>query len=102
MAVGLPTVAFDTPVAREYLGTDGALAVPGDVESLAGKLLTYLSLIDAAPDQLRNTGQRLRQRAVQHFSWDSASRLIVQAYQDLLGGTPAAAETTTSCPAAHR
>ena len=26
MAVGLPTVAFDTPVAREYLGTLGALA----------------------------------------------------------------------------
>ena len=102
MAVGLPTVAFDTPVAREYLGTDGALAVPGDVESLASKLLIYLRLIDVAPDQLRNIGQRLRQRAVQQFSWDSASRLIIQAYQDLLGGTPAATETTPSCPTAHR
>jgi YD repeat-containing protein len=83
MAVGLPVVAFDTPVAREYLGSDGALAVRGDVESLASKLLAYAHLADTAPEQLRATGQRLRQRAIQTFSWDKAGRLIVQAYQDV-------------------
>ena len=85
MAVGLPAVAFDTPVAREYLGAEGALAVRGDVDSLAANLLAYVHLADAAPDQLRIAGQRLRQRAVQAFSWDKAGRLIDQAYRDVLG-----------------
>jgi glycosyltransferase involved in cell wall biosynthesis len=87
MAVGLPVVAFDTPVAREYLGAEGALAVHGDVGSLATNLLAYLHLAGADPDQLRSTGQRLRQRAVQTFGWDNAGRLIVQAYRELLGAS---------------
>jgi glycosyltransferase involved in cell wall biosynthesis len=90
MAVGLPVVAFDTPVAREYLGAEGALAVRGDVGSLAANLLTYIHLASVAPDQLRIAGQRLRQRAVQTFSWDKAGRLIVQSYQDLLDDVPLA------------
>jgi glycosyltransferase involved in cell wall biosynthesis len=85
MAVGLPVVAFDTPVAREYLGSEGALAVRGDVESLAANLLAHVHLATMAPDQLRSAGQRLRQRAVQAFSWDNAGRSIVQAYHDVLG-----------------
>jgi glycosyltransferase involved in cell wall biosynthesis len=90
MAVGLPVVAFDTPVAREYLGPEGILAVRGDVESLAANLLAQVILATAAPDQLRSAGQRLRQRAVQAFSWDKAGRLIVQAYQEVLGEVPPA------------
>jgi glycosyltransferase involved in cell wall biosynthesis len=87
MAVGLPVVAFDTPVAREYLGADGALAVHGDVGSLAANLLAYLHLAATDPDQLRRTGQRLRQRAVQAYSWDTAGWPIVQAYRDLVGAS---------------
>ncbi len=33
MAMGLPTVAFDTPVSREYLGDLGIYATPGDSAS---------------------------------------------------------------------
>ena len=90
MAVGLPVVAFDTPVAREYLGIEGAFAVRGDVGSLAANLLAYIHLASTAPDQLRMAGQHLRQRAVQAFSWDRAGRLIVQAYQDVLDDAPLA------------
>ena len=90
MAVGLPVVAFDTPVAREYLGSEGTLAVRGDVDSLAANLLAQVLLATATPDQLGSTGQRLRQRAVRTFSWDKAGRLIVQAYQDVLGEVPSA------------
>ncbi len=90
MAVGLPVVAFDTPVAREYLGAEGALAVRGDVGSLAANLLAYVHQASITPDQLRIAGQRLRQRAVQTFSWDKAGRLIVQSYQDLLDDAPLA------------
>ena len=75
MAVGLPTVAFDTPVAREYLGLHGLLAERGNVQSLAEKLLIAL----ASPE----LGAPLRQRAVQHFSWRSAGEAIVAAYDEL-------------------
>lgn len=75
MAVGLPTVAFDTPVAREYLGRYGLLAERGNVQSLAEKLLIAL----ASPE----LGAPLRQRAVQQFSWRAAGETIVAAYTEL-------------------
>lgn len=75
MAVGLPTVAFDTPVAREYLGRQGLLAERGNVQSLAEKLLVALE----SPE----LGAALRQRAVQHFSWRAAGEVIVAAYAEL-------------------
>jgi glycosyltransferase involved in cell wall biosynthesis len=83
MAVALPTVAFDTPVAREYLGSDGHLAVRGDVESLADKLTT--SLFPAPTDRWsRDMGQRLRQRVMQLFAWDQAGQMIVATYRELI------------------
>ena len=75
MAVGLPTVAFDTPVAREYLGLHGLLAERGNVQSLAEKILVAL----ASPE----LGAPLRQRAVQQFSWRAAGEAIVAAYDEL-------------------
>jgi len=75
MAVGLPTVAFDTPVAREYLGIQGFLAERGNVKSLAKQLLIAL--------ESPQTGMPLRQRAVQQFSWRAASETIVAAYTEL-------------------
>lgn len=75
MAVGLPTVAFDTPVAREYLGRYGLLAERGNVQSLAEKLLVALG----SPE----LGASLRQRAIQHFSWHAAGEAIVAAYTEL-------------------
>ncbi len=83
MAVGLPVVAFDTPVAREYLGHEGLLAVRGDVASLTNNLLQCLHLIDTDPAPLRAMGQRLRQRAVKSFSWDRVGHQMVRIYQDL-------------------
>jgi glycosyltransferase involved in cell wall biosynthesis len=90
MAVALPTVAFDTPVAREFLGPDGLFAAPGDIESLAQHLCRALSLTSDASAVLRGRGQRLRQRAMQHFGWDEAGRQIVNTYRQLLGDAGAA------------
>jgi len=84
MAVGLPTVAFETPVAREYLGLDGFFAVKGDVNSLTAKLLQALDGVENG--QAERLGQRLRQRAIQHFSWDEAGHQIEAAYARLTGG----------------
>lgn len=79
MAVGLPVVAFDTPVAREYLALDGIYAKPGDVESLAACLDSALSGAGQA-ERYRQSGVRLRQRAVQSFGWETAGRQIEKAY----------------------
>ncbi len=87
MAVGLPTVAFDTPVAREYLGAYGLFAIRGDVDSLAEQLEQALFNDDRRPE----IGRQLHQRAVQQFDWTPTGRDILQAYADLLGDEAPAA-----------
>ena len=80
MAAGLPTVAFDTPVAREYLGLDGFYAARGDVADLASKLEQALYDRQA----VAGVGRRLRQRAIQQFEWQGAGRQIVDVYRQLI------------------
>lgn len=75
MAMGLPTVAFDMPVSREYLGDLGIYAVPADPLSLAQAL--HQGLFD---DEHNSTGKELRQIASQRFAWDHAADTILQAY----------------------
>jgi glycosyltransferase involved in cell wall biosynthesis len=76
MAMGLPTVAFDTPVSREYLGDEGIYATPGDPDSLARALLGALSdPIDV------DLGSALRKKSVDAFAWDHAARIILHAYK---------------------
>jgi glycosyltransferase involved in cell wall biosynthesis len=78
MAMALPTVAFDTPVSREYLKEQGIYATPGDPVALAQGLRRALSNADAA-----HRGEVLRQRAVEAYSWDEAADTILQAYQSV-------------------
>jgi len=101
MAVALPTVAFDTPVAREYLGLHGVFAKIGDVDSLTQKLCSILFLQteeDTEEDTLHDgstipiawygLGQRLRERARQRFEWSQAGHHIVETYRRLIGEPP--------------
>jgi glycosyltransferase involved in cell wall biosynthesis len=76
MAMGLPTVAFDTPVSREYLKDAGIYATSGDPASLAQALARGLSEVN---DQRR--GQKLRQMAVEDYSWDRAADTVLRAYR---------------------
>lgn len=80
MAMGLPTVAFDTPVSREYLGEWGVYAERYNPLSLAQAICSLLN------DKERRSllGSRLRERAVEHFSWQSAGQHIVQIYETCL------------------
>jgi glycosyltransferase involved in cell wall biosynthesis len=75
MAMGLPTVAFETPVSREYLGDEGIYASPGDPVSLANALDRGLS----DPENGRRIGA-LRRIALETYSWDCAAETILQAY----------------------
>ena len=85
MAVGLPTVAFDTPVARQYLGLDGLFATPADSASLAEHLMKALFPPDGESGRSLESGSRLRQRAIANFNWEAVGEQIVALYQDLLG-----------------
>jgi glycosyltransferase involved in cell wall biosynthesis len=78
MAMGLPVVAFDTPVSREYLGEEGLYATPPDPHSLAAALERALG--DGANGQ---RGEVLRQRALELYPWDRAAETILQAYRSV-------------------
>ncbi len=77
MACALPTVAFDTPPSREILGDLGIYAPPGDVRALADAIVSLLE----NPEKCRALGSRLRQRAVEHFSWQNTARQLLKAYE---------------------
>lgn len=79
MAVGLPTVAFDTPVAHEILGEAGVYAERAQAASLASAI--ERALYDE-PIRCR-ASKALRQRALEHFDWQQAGREIVRAYADV-------------------
>lgn len=76
MACGLPTVAFDTPVAREFMAEWGAYADRGSADSLADHIIELL----ANPDRRRTIGQNLRSRAIDQFSWADAADQILAVY----------------------
>ncbi len=83
MAMSLPTVTFDTPVSREYLGMLGVYAKrTGDPVSLADAILSLAQ----APEWRRELGGKLRRRAARHFSWERAGRHLLNIYRIALHG----------------
>ena len=84
MAMGLPTVAFDTPVSREYLGSLGAYATRrGDPAALADAIVQLLN----ASEQRAELGEKLRGRVGRHFSWDRAGRHLLKIYRTVIEQT---------------
>nr|WP_139088677.1 glycosyltransferase family 4 protein [Oscillochloris trichoides] len=80
MAMGLPVVAFETPVSREILGDCGIYAQLGSAEDLAAKLELALDDRELA-HHLAATG---RARAISDFSWEQAARQIETIYQQAM------------------
>jgi glycosyltransferase involved in cell wall biosynthesis len=81
MAMALPTVAFDMPVSREYLGTLGVYAgQAGDPAALADAIAGLLD----DPVRRAELGQKLRERAGHHFSWERAGRQLLSIYRNVL------------------
>jgi glycosyltransferase involved in cell wall biosynthesis len=85
MAMALPTVAFNMPVSREFLGDGGIYATEHSSEALAAALNRALDLSD---EERARLGQYLRQRAVRYFSWEWAGEQIEAVYLALLAGEP--------------
>ena len=80
MATGLPVVAFDTPVHREYLQDLGLYAPVGDTARLAAALEDAL----ADPKHGAQLGLALRKRAIERFTWKQAAAQIETVYGGLL------------------
>lgn len=78
MAMGLPTVAFETPVAREILGETGLYAHLGSAEDLAAQLERALD----DPALAAQLGQAARQRALEQLSWERAITTIEAIYTE--------------------
>lgn len=83
MALGLPVVAFDNSVHREYLGDDGVYAPNGDAAALAERLLALL----ADPAERQQRGRQLRARAQRQYSWEQSAQAIVGVYRRLLAAS---------------
>ncbi|MBI3731883.1 MAG: glycosyltransferase family 4 protein [Chloroflexi bacterium] len=87
MAMGLPTVAFDTDVSREYLAELGVYARAGDSADLARALLAALDddpSTSSGRDPQSGRGRALRQRALQDYTWEQAGRQILHVYESCL------------------
>jgi len=81
MAMALPTVAFDTPASREYMGMLGVYAKRiGDAVSLADAILGLLN----DPQWRIALGRKLRDRAARHFSWERSGRHLLNVYRAVL------------------
>ncbi len=79
MALALPTVAFDTPVSREYLDDWGIYVEPGNAAALAEALGSILE----DEERAAALGMGLRQRAIERYSWEQAGRQIMGIYDSL-------------------
>lgn len=77
MACGLPTVAYEGPVARDILGNAGVYVPLGDTRALAAALAR---LLDDAGDRKRR-GEALRERAVREFGWPALAGRLVDVYR---------------------
>ncbi len=79
MALGQPVVAYDSAVHREYLGDLGIYAPSGDVAAFSEAIAALLH----QPERRQALGQKLRQRALQTYSWQNAGEQIVSLYKQL-------------------
>jgi glycosyltransferase involved in cell wall biosynthesis len=80
MAMGLPTIAYGTPVAHELLGDDGVYAPPGDIAALAEAIIALLD----DPSRRAALGVRLRARAEREFSWERFGLRLAALYDTTL------------------
>ncbi len=96
MAMALPTVTFNVPVSREFLGDGGIYATDMSSHGLA---LALNRALDLSAGERAQLGRYLRQRAIRYFSWQRAGEQIEAVYQALLAGEPLPA--TRIRPAIH-
>jgi glycosyltransferase involved in cell wall biosynthesis len=98
MAMGLPTVAFDTPVSREYLGGQGIYARRADPAALADGILRALNESPAAHER---RSARLRRMAVDGYSWCRAAAALIDTYDSVCRRAVVDRPSSTAAPQAR-
>lgn len=78
MACGLPTVAFDTIVNRDILGDLGVYVRPMEDTKGLGEAIVELLRDD---ERRKALAERVRERAVQEYSWDTVAGRLLDAYE---------------------
>jgi glycosyltransferase involved in cell wall biosynthesis len=85
MAMGLPTVAYNLPVSREFLGDGGLYAADTTGPALAAALEQALNL---SAEERARLGGHLRRRVMCQYAWDRAAEQIEAVYHAVLAGEP--------------
>ena len=85
MSMALPTVVFDTPVSKEFLGHYGIYAQEYTADGLAVALEQALNI---PPQTRKQVGGLLRQWAITHYSWKKTGQQIELVYGAVLAGHP--------------
>lgn len=80
MAMGQPTVAYDTVVHREYLDDLGVYAPVGDAVGLANAIRDLIHNSELR----RCLGPALRKRVAERYSWEQAGKRIGDLYDSLI------------------
>lgn len=81
MALGLPVVATDTPTNRAILDGTGHLVPPGEPHALA-------NAIERALDDSADERHALRQRVIDHYSWNERILDLERIYNQVLRPSP--------------
>jgi glycosyltransferase involved in cell wall biosynthesis len=83
MACGLPVIASDVGAVREMMvdGEEGRIVPPGDVEALAGALVSLAE----APEAARAMGSRGRARVVSDFTVETMVGRYAEMFSEALG-----------------
>jgi glycosyltransferase involved in cell wall biosynthesis len=79
MAMGLPTVVFDTPINREILGHVGVYAKMGDVTALAEALIGVLT----NQERSARLAELSRRKAADEHSWSGVARRLAEIYSSI-------------------
>ena len=84
MALGMPTIVFESPVNREILGDLGVYAKIGDVGSLAEALIGLLKNEEHA----KKLGEESYLKAKSCYSWQAVGDQLINLYSQLGTGVP--------------
>jgi glycosyltransferase involved in cell wall biosynthesis len=94
MASGLPVIAADWGGPADYVGTEtdgaGILVKPDTRDGFVNGLTTAMRKLAASSDLRRRMSECARQRAIDHFQWDSRVDALLGVYAIVLN----AGETT--------
>ncbi|MEX1027269.1 MAG: glycosyltransferase family 4 protein [Candidatus Paceibacterota bacterium] len=80
MSAGLPVIASDFPLWREFVGDRGQLVDPENPQAIADAMLYYLE----HPDEARQAGERGRQAVQERFNWQAESRELIAIYDRVM------------------